>query len=158
MPCRGSRGQRSIPIHARAWSPRSDSRHSPQYLPGYKPDRIRAQRPGKPPALQGWHGCRKESVGARCFEVLNRDWTNECINICGDIGYGDTRAQCPGAISRKGKAPAGRASFSTIASGRDRSVLSVGMALISPRVYECRAEEKISATGPISTISPAYIT
>jgi len=69
--------------------------------------------------------------------------TTECINYCGIGFYSDTRAQWPGAISSKGTAPAGRASFSTTASGRARSVFNVGMALISPRVYECLAEEKI---------------
>src|SRR6478752_5520901 len=64
---------------------------------------------------------------------LNRQF--ECINSYGDaVSYGETRAQCPGAISSKGTAPAGRASFSTIASGRARSVFNVGIALMSPRV------------------------
>src|SRR6266404_5308757 len=48
--------------------------------------------------------------------------------------YKATRAQCPGEISRNGAAPAGRACFSTVASGTWRSVLSVGIAWMSPRV------------------------
>src|ERR1041385_4775456 len=83
----------------------------------------------------------RENQYAQTCKSLMRLKTTECINYCGD-----TRAQCPGAISSKGTAPAGRASFSTIASGRARSVFNVGIALINPRVYEWRAEEKIPAT------------
>src|SRR6266481_2001356 len=68
------------------------------------------------------------------------------------------RTQWPGEISLNGIRPCGSDCLATVSSGWLRSVRSVGIARMRPRVYGWRASRKMRATGPISTITPGYIT
>src|SRR5207244_2956883 len=57
-----------------------------------------------------------------------------------------------------GRACSGGTAPSIVRSGRERSVLKVGMACSRPRVYGCAGDAKMSAFDPSSTRLPAYVT